>query len=102
MAVIQRWTINLAVGVIGAAVLAKVARPVMVETVRAGYRAKSMVESAWDFAKKESEKVRQDASTPREPKVAPGVAELQSQVESLQVQLDAAKGATVATVAKKA
>ncbi|MEY4094017.1 MAG: hypothetical protein RLZZ53_1216 [Acidobacteriota bacterium] len=96
MAVIPRWTVNLAVGVVGSVVVAKLARPVIVEVVRAGYKAGSMVSSTWEFAKQEARKVQQDASAPRDPKVDPAVAELQSQVDSLKTQLDAAKSASVA------
>lgn len=94
MAAIPRWTVNLAVGVVGSVVVAKVARPVIVEVVRAGYKAGSMVNSTWEFAKQEVRKVQQDASAPRDPKVDPAVAELQSQVDSLKAQLDVAKSAS--------
>jgi|GEM_PF-4919172 len=96
MALIPRWTVNLAVGVVGSVVVAKVARPVIVEVVRAGYKAGSMVNSTWEFAKQEVRKVQHDALAPRDPKVDPAVAELQSQVESLKAQLDAAKSSSVA------
>lgn len=91
MAAIPRWTVNLAVGVVGSVVVAKIARPVVVEVVRAGYKAGSMVNSSWEFAKREISKVQQDALAPRDIKVDPAVAELQAQVDSLKAQLDAAK-----------
>jgi len=55
-----------------------------------------MVNSTWEFAKQEVRKVQHDASAPRDPKIDPAVAELQSQVDSLKAQLDAAKSASVA------
>ncbi|MFM8533603.1 MAG: hypothetical protein ACKOEC_08430 [Acidimicrobiia bacterium] len=91
MVAIPRWTVNLAVGVVGSVVVAKIARPVVVEVVRAGYKAGSMVNSSWEFAKREISKVQQDAQAPRDIKVDPAVAELQAQVDSLKAQLDAAK-----------
>jgi hypothetical protein len=88
--------VNLVVGVVGSVVVAKVARPVIVEVVRAGYKAGDMVNSTWEFARQEIQKVKRDASTPRDPKVDPAVVELQSQVDSLKAQLDAAKSGAVA------
>lgn len=93
MALFPRMTLTEAVvGAVATVVAVKIARPLMVEVVRAGFKVKDLAEEGYGKAKSEIDKVKADARASRsESGVSAEIARLQAQVASLQSQLASKK-----------
>ena len=93
MAVFPRLTTTqFAVGAVASVVAIKVARPILVEVVRVGYKLKDLTGGALTAAKTEFGKIAADAKAVRQdPGPAAEMADLRAQVKALQTQLAAKK-----------
>jgi hypothetical protein len=79
---------QMALGAVASLVIVKVARPILVGTVRVGLEAKDLAKDTWSKAKIEAAQVKADADARRTDSVSPAVvADLQAQILALKSQL---------------
>jgi hypothetical protein len=82
---------QLAVGAVASLIIVKVARPLLVGVVRAGFEVKDLAADTWTKAKNEVADVKAEARV-KPDAVSPAViADLQAQIQSLKTQLASKK-----------
>ncbi len=89
MSVLPRVSLSqMLVGTVAVMVASKIARPLLVEVVRAGYWVKDAASEKYGVAKTEVRKLTAEARTPHTTTgVTAEIGRLQEQVQSLQAQL---------------
>lgn len=76
---------NIVLGAVAAVVSPTVLRPVVVGVVRTGYEVKDFATSAWESARTEAVKIREEAAASR------SVSGLEAQIEALRAEVTALK-----------
>jgi len=89
MSVLPRMSLSqMLVGTVAVVVATKIARPLMVEVVRAGYWVKDVASEGYGVAKSEVNKLATEARTPHTAQgVTAEISKLQAQIQTLQEQL---------------
>lgn len=82
---------QVAVGAVASLVVLKVARPVLVGVLRAGFEVKDLAQDTWNRAKNEVKEVKAEARAKADSVPAATVADLQAQILTLKSQLAAKK-----------
>jgi hypothetical protein len=93
MSLLPRMSLTqMVIGSVAVVVATKIARPLLVEVVRAGFWVKDVASEGYGVAKSEIDKVAADARTPHSKQgLTAEISQLQAQVQALQAQLAAKK-----------